>query len=259
MGQFTRIKRVKQDRFTAVSNEVLMDRELSLKAKAFLILIMSLHDDWDFTIRGITKVVKEGRDAVYSAIQELISAGYCRRYQSPGQGGKFGEFVYEFYEEKQGVQPHTAFPYTEQPHTDSPYTENPPQVNTKLIKEQINKKLKEEGAAKKTADAPPQEDPWKDLRPDPPNLKDPVPSMDPFLLLQGTFPTVPRRAAEAVRGTVLDTRLWTRVLGEWKAKGYRGDNVDGMLERYRKEAKLNGERDDRGLLIHRMKPLERVH
>lgn len=154
MGQLTRIKRIKQDRFTAVSNAVLLDRDLSLKAKGFLILVMSLHDDWDFTVRGMISIVKEGRDAVYGSIKELIEAGYCKREQTPGRAGKFAEVVYVFTEEKWDFQPHTALPYTEQPYTGSPYTENPPQINTKEIKDLTKQRLKGDGASEDDASQP---------------------------------------------------------------------------------------------------------
>ena len=259
MGQLTRIKRVKQDKFTAVSNAVLKDRDLSLKAKGLLILVMSLQDDWDFTVKGLVSIVKEGRDSVYAGIRELIQAGYCRAEQPSKGAGKFGEVVYVFTEQKWVFGPHTGFPYPEEPYADKPYPENPTQYKTKEIKDVTNKRLKEEGGAKNAPPPSGEEDPWARFRPLPPNLKDPVPSIDPFLLLQGTFPKVSARSAAPVRDTVLDTRLWARVLAEWRARRWDPNNVEGMLDRYRKEAGMHGERDDRGLIINRIKPLNRVH
>lgn len=264
MAQLTRIKRIKQDKFTAVSNAVLKDRDLSLKAKGLLVLVMSLQDDWDFTVKGLVSIVKEGRDSVYAGIRELIQAGYCRAEQPSKAAGKFGEVVYVFTEQKWVFEPHTGFPYPEEPHTEEPHTENPTQYKTKEIKDGINKRLKE-GAAEKTAAHPTGynvDDPcFEKFRPGAPNLQNPIPSIDPLLLLEGTFP-VARPAAKVralVARVVLDTRLWTRVLADWKASGHNPRNIEGMVDRYIREARKVGERDDRGLIINRVDRLETVH
>ena len=59
------IFRVKKTRdFTIMSNHHLRDKKLSLKAKGLLSLILSLPEDWDYTLKGLSYFCKEGVDAV---------------------------------------------------------------------------------------------------------------------------------------------------------------------------------------------------
>lgn len=94
--------KVKKDRnYTVINNTVARDKRLSLKAKGFFLIIMSLPEDWDFSINGIVKITKEGKTAIYSAMKELINFGYCQRsYQYEKLEGKKvrSNVVYTFYE-----------------------------------------------------------------------------------------------------------------------------------------------------------------
>ena len=121
---------------------VLRDERISLKAKGVMALVMSLPPDWDFTIRGLIAVVKEGRDSIYSAIKELKTFGYCEVVACRDERGKLLGNDYIFYEEPQLADSQQPHPYTEKPDTDNPDTENPTQIN-KDIKEE-NKETKKE-------------------------------------------------------------------------------------------------------------------
>lgn len=98
-----RIKRAKNCNYTTISNVFLRDKNLSLDAKGFLALVMSLPENWDFTINGMVSIVKEGRNHVYNSIKELIRLGYCKRvylYTSSENGKKVRSGVeYLFLEE----------------------------------------------------------------------------------------------------------------------------------------------------------------
>ena len=65
--------------FAQISIDILQDKDLSLKAKGMMSVILSLSDDWQFSIKGLISIVKEGKTAVYAVINELIEAGYCKR------------------------------------------------------------------------------------------------------------------------------------------------------------------------------------
>ena len=97
----TRIIRQKSKQFVTISNEVMRDKDLSLKAKGLYALVMSLPDDWDFTLKGICAISKENYTAVNSAIKELIDAGYCTRKQARADGRITG-YDYIFYDSKNG-------------------------------------------------------------------------------------------------------------------------------------------------------------
>lgn len=119
--------------FTQVPNVVLKDRRLSLKAKGLYAYLFSKPDGWQFNSKSILKEIKEGRDAFYGAMAELIKCGYIHRHQQ-NAAGVFGHCVYKF------VDP-TA-PCTEKPCTENPYTENPHtgtyKTNTEITNTEIN-------------------------------------------------------------------------------------------------------------------------
>lgn len=138
-----KIYRKKNENFTIISNVVLRDSRISLKAKGVMALVMSLPNNWDFTIRGLIAVVKEGRDAIYSAIKELKMYGYCEVVVCRDENGKLLGNDYVFYEEPKNPENSTIHPYTENPDTDNPDTGNPPQINKDNKKEKnINSKTK---------------------------------------------------------------------------------------------------------------------
>lgn len=123
--QIERIRRKKNSNFTIVANFVAKDTRLSMKAKGLWYIIMGLPDDWDFSVRGMVAISKEGKDAIYAAILELEQAGYCTRSEVR-QAGKFQGVSYCFSEE---ALPQLEKPRPENPDTVKSDTENPPQLN----------------------------------------------------------------------------------------------------------------------------------
>ena len=69
-----RVKKSKN--YTTMSNFHLRDKNLSLKAKGLLSVMLSLPDDWDYSIAGLISIVKEEETAVNSALKELKKYGY---------------------------------------------------------------------------------------------------------------------------------------------------------------------------------------
>ena len=97
--------------FTVMSNHHLRDENLTLKAKGLLSLILSLPDDWKYSIAGLAAICKEGTSAVKSALQELTDAGYVtvtKLYPNQTETGRI-EYVYDIHERpqatgKQGIE-----------------------------------------------------------------------------------------------------------------------------------------------------------
>lgn len=126
-----KVKRVKNKDYTIISNVFLKDKDLSIKAKGFLAVVMGLPEEWEFSIKGICAILKEGKSAVYSVIDELKEKGYCTVSNERDGGGLFAGNDYTFYEE----------PHTEKPHTENRDTDNRTQLNTNRIKETFNEEL----------------------------------------------------------------------------------------------------------------------
>lgn len=126
------ITRKRNSNYTTISNVFLRDIRLSCKAKGILAVIMGLPDDWEFSIRGILSITKEGKDAVYSAIKELKDYGYCEVSEQKDNNGKFKGYSYCFSDEA------LLQPLPENPLPENPLPENPPQLNTYIIKDLNN-------------------------------------------------------------------------------------------------------------------------
>ena len=111
--------------YTVMSNHHFKDKRISLKAKGLLSQMLSLPDDWDYTVDGLCYINKESKTSIQSALKELEDEGYLIRTRMQDNLGRFG-YDYDIYE-----HPQTDLPQTENPSTDNPQTENQPQLNTK--------------------------------------------------------------------------------------------------------------------------------
>lgn len=124
-------RRHKKDNYTCIDNHVFKDHSLSMKAKGLLTQIYSLPDDWEYSVKGLSTLFSDGRDAVNNAIQELIDHGYIIRTQKQNQAGKFDGYEYDIYEQPQTKS--ADKPFSENPLTDNPLSDNPNQLNTNIL------------------------------------------------------------------------------------------------------------------------------
>ena len=127
--------------YTVMSNSHFREKEMSLKGKGLLSLMMSLPDDWDYSIAGLTTLSKDGKDSVMSALNELEKFGYLKRTRLTDEKGKFAGYDYDIFE-----QPQRENPYAENPNTANPNAENPPQyiTNQSSTKQSNTNEQKEE-------------------------------------------------------------------------------------------------------------------
>ena len=125
---------IKNDGYTVMSNFHLRDKRLSLKAKGLLSQMLSLPENWDYSLKGLTVINRENIDAIRTAVVELENAGYITRYQGRDDKGKMIGNEYNIYE-----KPMTDNPLLENPTTAKPISENPMQLIKEVdIKEKIN-------------------------------------------------------------------------------------------------------------------------
>lgn len=116
--------------YTVMSNHHFKNKKLSLKAKGLLSQMLSLPDNWDYTIAGLCAINKENETAIKSALDELKECGYLvvsKLMPNQTDSGRI-EYVYDIYEqpiEKQGIE---NLPLEIQP------VEKQGQLNTKELK-----------------------------------------------------------------------------------------------------------------------------
>ena len=126
--------------YTVMSNHHLRNHTLSLKAKGLLSQMLSLPDDWDYTLQGLAQINKESIDAIREAVRELERAGYIKRSRERDERGCLRGTIYTIYEQPQTqpepekpaqAVPALVQPTLEKPMLDKPTLENPMQLITK--------------------------------------------------------------------------------------------------------------------------------
>ena len=135
--------------YTVMSNHHLRNKELTLKAKGLLSQMLSLPEDWDYTLAGLSHINRESIDAIRTAVWELEKAGYILRRQGRDEKGKMTAIEYTIYEQPQPMlenpipgKPMLENPTTDNPTTDNPTSENPTQLNKDRSRTNLSKKEK---------------------------------------------------------------------------------------------------------------------
>ena len=123
--------RVERNRgYTVMSNHHLRNRGLTLKAKGLLSQMLSLPDNWDYTLAGLSHINREKIDAIREAVRELEKAGYIVRSRERDEKGRLRGADYIIYEQPQP------------PVSDLPTLENPTQLNKDISRTDLSKKEK---------------------------------------------------------------------------------------------------------------------
>ena len=97
--------------FVVMSRRHLRDLTLTLKAKGLLSLMLSLPENWNYSIRGLAAICREGPEAVGGALRELEAAGYVARRVLRDPGGRILDVEYVIYEHPLAApEPHPEIP-----------------------------------------------------------------------------------------------------------------------------------------------------
>ena len=111
-----------------MANHHLRNRELSLKAKGLLSLMLSLPEDWDYTTKGLSCICKDGVDSICATIKELEKAGYVKRRRLRDAQGRLSDLEYTILEKPE--------PLPSPP--ESPQRENPVVVNPDVVEPDVD-------------------------------------------------------------------------------------------------------------------------
>lgn len=134
-----------------MANHHLRNRELSLKAKGLLSLMLSLPEDWDYTTKGLSCICKDGVDSICATIKELEKAGYVKRRRLRDAQGRLSDLEYTILEKPEPlpsppespqrenpvvVKPDVVEPDVDNPELGKPHTENPAQLSIQEVNKQ---------------------------------------------------------------------------------------------------------------------------
>ena len=130
--------------YTVMSNHHLRNKDLSLKAKGLLSQMLSLPEDWDYTLKGLSLINREQIDAIRAAIRELEQAGYIVRSRERDSQGRLRGADYVIYEQPQPVpdSPTLENPMLDNPTQEKPTLGKPTQLNKDISRTNLQKKEK---------------------------------------------------------------------------------------------------------------------
>ena len=124
--------------YTVMSNYHLRDMSLSLKAKGLLSLMLSLPDNWDYTMKGLARICKDGIDSISGGIRELEAHGYLTRQRVRNENGQLGAIEYTILERPKEPQPTQEEPIRENPMLDAPIQAERAQLNKDISSKDLS-------------------------------------------------------------------------------------------------------------------------
>lgn len=129
----------KTQNYTVMSNHHFKEKKMSLKAKGLLSLMLSLPDDWDYSISGLATLSKDGKDSIMSALGELEKFGYLTRKRLTNEKGQFSGVEYNIFEIPQPKNPISEKSNEENENAEKSNSEKPAQLNTNHINYLLDK------------------------------------------------------------------------------------------------------------------------
>ena len=132
-----------KNKFATTPNELLNNRNISLKAKGIYGYLQSKPDGWTFSVKGMMSQLQEGKLSISSALKELENHQYLLRnnYQDKKSGKWKTDYI--LYSE-----PYTGYPYTDEPSTDDTESVKPIHlVRKNKVKKNSKKEQDKEGVS----------------------------------------------------------------------------------------------------------------
>ena len=123
----------KTQNYTVMSNQHLRDQALSLSARGLMSMMLSLPDNWDFSIAGLSTLCKDGAQVIRRCLAEMENAGYLTRKRVNSGNGHFAyEYTLTEYPATACASPCDGEPHTVEPHTVEPRAVDCTQINTDI-------------------------------------------------------------------------------------------------------------------------------
>lgn len=127
--------------YVVLFRDVAQDARLTLEARGLFALMVSLPENWEYTVSGLASKAGCGKDKIRRLLKELQEVGYLIREQSHDAGGKFAANVYILQDEAplSGNTVNGETRQREKPSTSKPLTDSAALKN----KEEKNKEIKD--------------------------------------------------------------------------------------------------------------------
>lgn len=91
-----------QQQYTNIANSIFRNKDLSLRDRGLLTTLLSLPDNWKFSVMGLIEILKkDGKHTISAGLASLEEKGYLVRRQLKSEDGKFKGYEWEIFEEPQ--------------------------------------------------------------------------------------------------------------------------------------------------------------
>ena len=95
------LKKVRKTSYTKVSNICFFDKRLSFKDVGMYCSMLSLPDNWEWSLRGLEKLHKDGKESIRTSVNHLLELGYITRQQTKDEKGQYSHTQYLIYDDPQ--------------------------------------------------------------------------------------------------------------------------------------------------------------
>lgn len=119
----------KTNNFTTVNNYLVRDEKLGLKEKGLMLVLLSLPENWDYSVLGLCTICKEAKNTINSILNKLEENEYLER-RKIYENGKIKEWRYDIYEVPKNL-------YRNFQDIEKLDIENEPQLNKEIINKRI--------------------------------------------------------------------------------------------------------------------------
>jgi hypothetical protein len=137
-----------QNNFTIVNNKILKNKDLTCKLRGLLITMLSLPDNWNFSIKGLVSILPDGESAIRAGLCDLERFGYLKRERIRNEKGQILDVTWTITDEP---SPRVENPLMDKTHVESSIQSNTNELKTNLIKNlSINLKNKNDNGWKYT-------------------------------------------------------------------------------------------------------------
>ena len=219
--------------YTVMANHHLRNKELSLKAKGLLSLMLSLPEDWDYTTKGLSFICKDGVDSICATVKELENHGYVTRRRIRNEKGQLTITEYTILEQPVPSDIEAELPKRENPVLDNPILGEPVLDNPVLEKPEQAKPILENPAQLNTNRSKTNPESPKKINTHAANSyqSNPNPSYQPPVSWDTGLDGIRCDEAEQMRETVMENIEYDILIQDPKANRERLDEiVDLMVE-----------------------------
>jgi len=120
-----------RNRYTVISQTITQDSRLSIKERGMLLTLLSLPDNWNFSVTGLQKLLPDGQTAICSALNALENLGYLKRNRLKDERGRFYDVEWLVFEEPQPVTDNAVSPRSDNTDVEMRQQSNTNTSNTK--------------------------------------------------------------------------------------------------------------------------------